>query len=400
MSLATGGWPRYKANDANSAYVNFPSVGAVGAVVEWVCNISPVYNCYALVADENGVVYQQSWQGLTAVNPDGTLKWHFQKYQNSYSTGALPECPAIGSDGTIYWTNDDHILYAINPDGTLKWKLNIKNLYYYVGGLGALSILDNNNIVLNDEYNIIIVNSTSLVRRLGDDSRSPLAINSNGFFFINGPYGVRHKDFSYTNIWTITMTTNFSNWTSVTISNDSVYVYWDKYLHALDIDTGYIKWSYDLNKTTNSTSRTNLCYTPDGNIIAVRLEGVCVLDTNGNHLRTIPFTSPIEDMFVDSDGIIYVTARKYYDPPDPTIHSVTAIDKNSGIVYWELDFPSATYSNCCCVSVEGCIYVGVGSKIYKISTTPSNIVSVQCEATSSLTDASTGKTITPLIGGV
>jgi outer membrane protein assembly factor BamB len=47
---------------------------------------------------------------------EGELKWKFE------TGGAVVSSPAIGNDGTIYVSSDDHFLYALNPDGSLKWK--------------------------------------------------------------------------------------------------------------------------------------------------------------------------------------------------------------------------------------------------------------------------------------
>ncbi len=65
---------------------------------------------------------------IYAINPDGTSKWNYtineSNYGNSWSWGA----PAIGPDGTIYFTGVISSyrltgrLYAINPNGILKWQ--------------------------------------------------------------------------------------------------------------------------------------------------------------------------------------------------------------------------------------------------------------------------------------
>ena len=70
----------------------------------------------------DGTVYvgSGSWHGghVTAVNPDGTLKWAFP-------TGGFVGHPiAIGADGTVYAASLDHNLYAIDPDGGLQWKFD------------------------------------------------------------------------------------------------------------------------------------------------------------------------------------------------------------------------------------------------------------------------------------
>jgi outer membrane protein assembly factor BamB len=61
---------------------------------------------------------------LLALNPDGSLKW-----QASY--GRYPTAPAIGGDGTIYFSGyTDGIsgpIYALNPGGSLKWEYDDPN---------------------------------------------------------------------------------------------------------------------------------------------------------------------------------------------------------------------------------------------------------------------------------
>ncbi len=55
---------------------------------------------------------------LDAINPNGTIKWQFR------TGGWVGSSPAIGADGVIYVGSDDSNLYAINPDGTLKWQFS------------------------------------------------------------------------------------------------------------------------------------------------------------------------------------------------------------------------------------------------------------------------------------
>ena len=64
---------------------------------------------------DDGTIYVSSDDHfLYALNPDGSLKW-------KYETGDVLSSPAVGSDGTIYVGSKDRQFYAINPDGTLKW---------------------------------------------------------------------------------------------------------------------------------------------------------------------------------------------------------------------------------------------------------------------------------------
>jgi len=128
----------------------------------------------------DGVIYTGG-DGIYAINPDGTLRWHFATNGHVSSAPALlPDgtvvagrqdntlyavapngekrwdfragadiepAPAIGDDGTIYVGSDDHKLYALGPDGLLRWAFTtgadvrssaaIGNGIIYVGSFDA-----------------------------------------------------------------------------------------------------------------------------------------------------------------------------------------------------------------------------------------------------------------------
>jgi outer membrane protein assembly factor BamB len=53
---------------------------------------------------------------ITAINPNGTLKWFTDLF------GDVDSSPAVGSDGTIYVGSDSFHVYALNAiDGRIKW---------------------------------------------------------------------------------------------------------------------------------------------------------------------------------------------------------------------------------------------------------------------------------------
>jgi outer membrane protein assembly factor BamB len=78
--------------------------------------------------DEEGIIYIGG-RRLSALYPNGTLKWHY-----TFGTGKHSghSSPAISADGTIYIgvsTEDEKggYIYAINRNGTLKWQKKIAN---------------------------------------------------------------------------------------------------------------------------------------------------------------------------------------------------------------------------------------------------------------------------------
>jgi len=65
----------------------------------------------------DGTIYFTSQAGsLIALNSDGTEKWSFP------AGSKVAAAPVIAGDGTIYFGSYDAVFYAVNPDGTLKWR--------------------------------------------------------------------------------------------------------------------------------------------------------------------------------------------------------------------------------------------------------------------------------------
>ncbi|MBR9683663.1 PQQ-like beta-propeller repeat protein [Candidatus Woesearchaeota archaeon] len=69
----------------------------------------------------DGTVYVGEWDGIFyAFNPDGSIKWTFPTIKGYES---LISSPAIGKEGTIFFGAEDG-MHALNPDGTEKWHYN------------------------------------------------------------------------------------------------------------------------------------------------------------------------------------------------------------------------------------------------------------------------------------
>ena len=59
--------------------------------------------------------------GLFAVSAiTGQVVWSYATTGNVYGEG-----PAVGSDGTIYFSDEGGTFYAISPSGSLKWQHNV-----------------------------------------------------------------------------------------------------------------------------------------------------------------------------------------------------------------------------------------------------------------------------------
>ena len=62
----------------------------------------------------DGVIYTGG-DGIYAINPDGTLRWHF------VTGGHVSSAPAVLPDGTVVAGCQDDLVYAIAPNGQKRW---------------------------------------------------------------------------------------------------------------------------------------------------------------------------------------------------------------------------------------------------------------------------------------
>jgi len=113
-------------NDCN-LYALYPENGSI----LWKFHTNDAMGCPSVGID--GTIYGASWDNyLYALYSNGTVKWKTKIDSGSFST------PAIGNDGTIYIGGK--FFYAVNPDGTLKWTYQGWEEYEYTCTSSAYAI--------------------------------------------------------------------------------------------------------------------------------------------------------------------------------------------------------------------------------------------------------------------
>jgi outer membrane protein assembly factor BamB len=91
----------------------------------WSYNATNLITTSPAIAPD-GTIYIGSYAGFVAITNAGSNKWTF---------AASPAAsPTIGSDGTIYFTDNSAgaKLYAVNPNGSQKWMYSLQEAYPYV----------------------------------------------------------------------------------------------------------------------------------------------------------------------------------------------------------------------------------------------------------------------------
>ncbi len=86
---------------------------------------SLTFNAPAIGFD--GIVYLSSTDQLSAIYPNGTLKWTFDPAIPENMFTNIETTPSISADGTIYFCTNGGWLTAVNPDGTRKWYKDIED---------------------------------------------------------------------------------------------------------------------------------------------------------------------------------------------------------------------------------------------------------------------------------
>ncbi|MCL6472618.1 MAG: PQQ-binding-like beta-propeller repeat protein [Firmicutes bacterium] len=88
--------------------------------IKWTVPLGNESLC-GVMLDKDGNVYTATLEGRTlyAVTAGGSVKWKYT------ADGQIDSPPAVGDDGTVYFTAKDLSLYAVTREGSLKWKFKV-----------------------------------------------------------------------------------------------------------------------------------------------------------------------------------------------------------------------------------------------------------------------------------
>lgn len=132
--IASQSWSQYKNGPSRNGACEFSTVNNPGGL-KWTYWENVSWDQWhgfptSCVIDSNGTIYFGNGENscsahgeLTALNPDGSVRW----VRNL--TGRVPSSPAIGKDGSILVTDGN--LTAFGPEGQVRWR--------YEDGFGPIS---------------------------------------------------------------------------------------------------------------------------------------------------------------------------------------------------------------------------------------------------------------------
>lgn len=228
---------------------------------------------------------------LTAVNPDGTLKWEFAG--DPTDGGSQYSSPAIGADGTIYFGSGSH-LAAVDPAGHLRWLLPSSGA---VGGSPVVA--PDGTIDFCDE---------------------------GAHLYSASPDGVMR--------WSLTLDGSISlNLDPVVAPDGTVYAGIGDTLFA--VVEGSVKWTASFKSGTCCGGRA-LSIADDGTIVAVARDGVFAFRPDGSTKWAFEVTAPDDEWLgsaaaIAADGTVYVKTIVN----SPAVARVLAIG-NDGAFKWSV----------------------------------------------------------------
>ncbi len=256
----------------------------------------------------DGSIYvggEGSGQNLTAINPDGSLRWRF------LTASWVHASPTIATDGTIYIGCGQSLFYAINPDGSQKWTFATGDDIYSCPAIG----IDDTVYFSSHDHNLYALEPSGLLKWVystGDEGGSSPALGADGTIYVgssdNHLYAV-NPDGSLK--WTY-LTGDAVESSPAIGADGTVYVGSnDAHLYAINPD-GSLKWQYATAGTVHESSPAigadGIVYVGGGKTFyAINADGSLKwLYTTGDFIRSSPAIGVDGTVYVGSnDGNLY-----------------------------------------------------------------------------------------------
>ena len=314
--LMNSSWPMLSHDQYHTGRSNLSTAGNPGAEIWRIRSSYHSEMCQSTpVIDNNGTIYiglkghdDNSW--LIAYYPDGTEIWRFLSNSEIWCT------PAIGEDGTIYFTTWGDYFYAVNPNGTLKWRYNHGSYCIYSSPAIAPDGTIYFGVRLHKVYALRPDGTKKWDYMLGGTVKSSPVIGPDGTIYIGCG---------------------------------------DSYLYALNPDDGEMIWDYKTGygiEASPSLASDGTIYVPsrDGYLYALYSNNGTLKwkATTGN--KVVGFGCAIAN-----DGTIYVGTEKLraYNP--------------NGTLKWESDVKGWVYGTVPAISSDGTIFVSGGGCLVAVN---------------------------------
>ena len=343
-SLADSPWPMFRGNVRHTGLSHYDTSGNTGKL-KWKFYTGS-FTTYGNIAsspiiDTDGTIYISSEDGIVyAINSNCTEKWNFT------IVGRICSTAAIDFDGTIYIGSMDQNLYAIYPNGTEKWRYKTNTDILSSPVIGS----DGTIYISSDKLYAINPNGTKKWSFYTGNTVSSPAISPNGTIYVGSDdhnlYAINPNG---TKKWSFLTGEDIKYSSPAIDSNGTIYVgSEDNKLYAINSD-GTEKWSFQTGCWVTSSP-------------AIGSDGTIYVGSDDNKLYAIKpngtekwnfttFGDVWSSPAIGSDGTIYVGSEdsklyalnlngteKWNYNTGKHIRSSPAINIDDTIYIWSYDF--------------------------------------------------------------
>jgi outer membrane protein assembly factor BamB len=317
---------------------------------------------------------------ITAVNPDGTVKWRFATGWRDTQTMSSP---AIGADGRIYVGAQDGYFYALNPDGTLAWRF------------AAASPVQQHPVVANDgtvyvgiDGRLHAFNPDGTVRwtaDLGYNLPGGPSLSPDGetiYAFGYTPAGPTATLYAFRRDGTVRWQYSgfygyYPALSPPTVAADGTVMVLSGQVVALD-PNGVQRWRCEPSAAFYS-SYASVAVNPEGEVVFAVNWYLAKINPNGSRQWQLDFAggqfgneleSTLSAPTIDADGNIYLglgTGKRWTRPWGKVVRSYTP----AGQLRWEFSVGEGVYTSSPAIGLDGTLYIGsMDGALYAISGPP------------------------------
>lgn len=311
-------WSKFQGDSRNSGCSD---VAVKGNKVLWTTYDDWGSTGAGVAVGSGGILYNTSYKGLVARNPNGSIKW-------TYSSESGHGVPAIAKDGTVYYIahefdSEPTKVYAIKSDGTLKWSRTVTTTSHPLDDHQSISMDSYGNLYLGtlDGSFYFLKGDTGVSlfsAKIESISNGP-AIRPDGTIIMTDSYGVMY---AFNRNGTRKWTTNYCDFnytfycspvvgldnTTYMVSGYPSYPAIDGVLSAVDAN-GKVKWTTSIGGSYGGPSLgadgTIYVIAGDSSLRAYSQDG----KMRWSHRASDTLTSFEHAPIIDGAGIIYYTVE-------------------------------------------------------------------------------------------
>ncbi len=274
---------------------------------------------------------------------------------------SITNVPAVGPDGTIYFSSSDYEFYALNPDGTLKWRTTTDG--YSDSSAAAIAPDGTLHFGTLTGFLYALNPDGSLRWRTGPVDSEFVAAPA---VAVDGTVYAKHTDGTFgayaasdgAELWTYTVAGGQGSYGGPAIGPDGT-VYLpanDGAIHALT-PTGSLRWIYRPKSADGANDISEIYTSPAldrlGNLYASTLNGVVFSITPAGEERWV-FRTPEAGEFVSS-SLALGDGRAYFATYGAYLY---ALDQSDGTQVWRSSIEAQARASSPAIAEDGSIVVG------------------------------------------